>query len=98
MLKVLKIFKVKNFYQLFKVFLVFGITVSASAFASDYVLLFLNINQDSFNNFLYWTIRVLVVFPVYQILLIIVGTIFGEYNYFMSVEKKFLRRMGFKIK
>ena len=98
MLKVLKIFKVKNFYQLFKVFIVFGITGSASVFASDYVLLFLNINEDSLNKFLYWTIRVLVVFPVYQILLIIVGTIFGEYNYFMSFEKKFLRRMGFKIK
>tara|TARA_B100000989_G_scaffold297925_1_gene285289 strand:+ start:1371 stop:1667 length:297 start_codon:yes stop_codon:yes gene_type:complete len=98
MIKIFKIFKVKNFYQLSKVFIVFGITGSLSVFASDYLLFFFNISENSLNEIIYWTIRILIVFPVYQVLLLIIGTIFGEYEYFMSFEKKFLKRIGFKIK
>ena len=45
-------------------------------------------------NFFYWSIRILIIFPLYQILLIIVGTIFGEFKYFWEMEKKILRRFG----
>ena len=40
------------------------------------------------NNEFYWLIRILLIFPLYQILLIIVGTLFGEFKYFWAIEKK----------
>jgi hypothetical protein len=35
--------------------------------------------------------------PVYQILLIVVGAFFGEFTYFWRIEKKMLGRLGIKL-
>ena len=93
-----KIFKVSSIIQLTIIFLVFAITGSLSLYLSDFVLLFFNISQENFNSIIYWLTRVLLIFPIYQILLIIVGTIFGEFEYFWNFEKKMLRRLGIKIR
>ena len=93
-----KIFKVSSIIQLTIIFLVFAITGSLSLYLSDFVLLFFNISQENFNSFVYWLTRVLLIFPIYQILLIVVGTIFGEFKYFWNFEKKMLRRLGIKIR
>ena len=93
-----KFFKVSSIIQLTIIFLVFAITGSLSLYLSDFVLLFFNISQENFNSFVYWLTRVLLIFPIYQILLIIVGTIFGEFEYFWNFEKKMLRRLGIKIR
>ncbi len=82
-----KIFKVSSTYQLIVVFVVFGITGSLSLFISDYILEILNLS-----NFI---ISILTVLIIYQILLIIIGTLFGEFKYFWAMEKKILSR--FKI-
>ncbi len=93
-----KFFKVSSIIQLTIIFLVFAITGSLSLYLSDFVLLFFNISQENFNSFVYWLTRVLLIFPIYQILLIVVGTIFGEFKYFWNFEKKMLRRLGIKIR
>ena len=88
-----KIFKVKNFFQLFIVFLVFGITGSLSVVLGEHVLYFFL--QDRLEeNFFYWFLRIILIFPLYQILLIVVGTIFGEFNYFWKFTKKILKRLN----
>ncbi|MAY91157.1 MAG: diacylglyceryl transferase [Rickettsiales bacterium] len=93
-----KIFKVSSIIQLTIIFLVFAITGSLSLYLSDFVLLFFNISQENFNSIIYWLTRILLIFPIYQILLIVVGTIFGEFKYFWNFEKKMLRRLGIKIR
>ena len=85
--KLKKIFKVSSTYQLIVVFIVFGITGSFSLFISDYILEILNLS-----NFI---ITIFTVLIIYQILLIIIGTLFGEFKYFWAMEKKILSR--FKI-
>ncbi len=90
--KVLKIFKVNSINRLIIIFVVFAITGSLSVILGEYVLLFFfsdNVVKDIF----YWIIRILIIFPLYQILLIIVGSIFGEFDYFWSIEKKILKRL-----
>ena len=42
----------------------------------------------------YQFIRILIIFPVYQLVLLIVGTLFGEFKYFWAFEKKMI--MSFK--
>ena len=52
--------------------------------------------DPSSNSFLFWTLRILIIFPVYQLLLIIFGWLFGQFHFFWAFEKKMLSRMGFK--
>lgn len=87
--------------QLILIFIVFGITGSLSVRLAEPVLEFLNINDNYFEelflgNLLYWTLRVVIVFPLYQILLLVIGTLFLQFKFFLNFEKKILRRIGFK--
>ena len=90
--KLIKIFKVKDFYQLIIIFIVFGITGSLSVVLGKYVLI--SIFGESFlNNNYYWFLRLILIFPIYQVLLIIVGALFGQFRYFWEIEKKILIKM-----
>ena len=90
--KLIKIFKVKDFYQLIIIFIVFGITGSLSVVLGKYVLI--NIFGESFlNNDYYWFLRLILIFPIYQVLLIVVGALFGQFRYFWEIEKKILIKM-----
>ena len=91
--KLLKIFRVKSNFQLFIIFLVFGITGSLSVVLGKYVLIKL-VGESFMDNDFYWIIRIIIIFPLYQILLIIIGTLFGQFRYFWEIEKKILARMG----
>ena len=90
--KLIKIFKVKDLYQLIIIFIVFGITGSLSVVLGKYVLI--NIFGENFlNNDYYWLLRLILIFPIYQVLLIIVGALFGQFRYFWEIEKKILIKM-----
>ena len=90
--KLIKIFKVKDFNQLIIIFIVFGITGSLSVVLGKYVLV--NIFGEGFlNNDYYWFLRLILIFPIYQVLLLIVGALFGQFKYFWEIEKKILIKM-----
>ena len=90
--KLINLFKVKNLKQLIIVFLVFSITGSLSVILGDPIISFFF--QDGIqNNLFFWITRIIIIFPLYQILLIIIGTMFGEFKYFWKIEKKILIRL-----
>ena len=90
--KLIKIFKVKDFNQLIIIFIVFGITGSLSVVLGKYVLI--NIFGESFlNKDYYWFLRLILIFPIYQVLLIVIGASFGQFRYFWEIEKKILIKM-----
>ena len=86
--KLKNLFRVSSTYQLIVVFIVFGITGSLSLVISAYISDFFNLD-----NIILSIISVLV---IYQVLLIIIGTLFGEFNYFWEMEKKIISRFKFK--
>ena len=86
--KLKKLFRVASTYQLIVVFIVFGITGSLSLVISAYISDFFNLD-----NIILSIISVLV---IYQVLLIIIGTLFGEFDYFWEMEKKIISRFKFK--
>ena len=90
--KLLRLFKVDNYFRLFIIFTVFGITGSLSVVLGKYLLISIFSSKILENEF-YWLIRILLIFPLYQILLIIIGTLFGEFKYFWAIEKKILLRL-----
>jgi|SRR5690606_7721289 len=85
-------------FQLVVIFVVFAITGSASAKISGPFTEFIGISSDSIHPVLFWVIRLLVIFPIYQVLLVTIGWLFGQFNFFWNFEKKMLRRMGIRIK
>jgi len=87
-----KIFKTKNFFQLFIVFIVFGISGSLSVVISGPFLDLIGL--DNFENSITkLIIRLLIIFPLYQLILIFIGTVFGQFKYFWEFEKRFWSRL-----
>jgi sterol desaturase/sphingolipid hydroxylase (fatty acid hydroxylase superfamily) len=88
--------------QLAVIFIVFAITGSASAKLAAPLLEFLGVQPSDFvevpmGMVFYTLLRVLIIFPIYQILLIIVATLFFQFKFFWEFEKKILKRMGLKF-
>ena len=84
-------------FQLFIICIVFAITGSFSVLITEPVILFLFGNIDGLNPFLSWLLRILVIFPIYQALLLFFGFIFFQYKFFYQFEKKFLKKIGLKF-
>ncbi len=91
--KLIKMFRVRNFQQLVVVFVVFAITGSMSVVLANPLLFFFFGNEIQTNEF-YWLFRLLIIFPIYQILLIFIGSLFGQFKYFWEIERKILVRLG----
>ncbi|KVV16050.1 DUF6787 family protein [Flavobacterium sp. TMP13] len=79
--------------QLTVIFIVFAITGSASAWLSKPFCLWLGISKDHVG-FLFTPLRLILIFPIYQILLVFIGTIFGQFTFFWAFEKKMLKKLG----
>ena len=88
--RIKKIFKVTSTYQLIVVFVVFGITGSLSLVVSEYLSGLLHLDNI--------ILSIIFILIVYQVLLIIIGTLFGEFDYFWEMEKKIISRFKFKKK
>ena len=95
--KLRKKWEVEYRWELIAIFIVFAITGSASARLSGPFLELFNIDLDHLSPWVFWPIRLLIIFPVYQILLVIIGWIFGQFDFFWAFEKKMLRRFGIKL-
>ncbi len=81
-------------FQVCIVLLVFAITGSTAAFISKPILASLGIERGITNSFLYWVLYVLIIFPIYKVILICIGTIFGQHTFFWNFVKKMLTRCG----
>jgi hypothetical protein len=84
---------VESNFQLTVIFIVFAITGSASAMVSKPVCLWLGITKEDFG-FLFTPIRLILIFPLYQVLLVSIGFLFGQFAFFWKFEKKLLRKIG----
>ncbi|HET8737147.1 MAG TPA: DUF6787 family protein [Pricia sp.] len=82
-------------FQIALIFIVFAVTGSASAKLAVPLTEYLGLHPDTTNTWLYWSARILLIFPVYQVLLVAFGWLFGQFNFFWSFEKKMLQRLGF---
>ena len=72
------------------IFTVFSISGSLSVLLSEPIVKLIKIDEYIYNYYIYQFIRILIIFPVYQLVLLIVGTLFGEFKYFWAFEKKMM--------
>lgn len=80
-------------WQLTLIFIVFAITGSTAAYLSKPLTDFLSITKDNLSLWIYWPIRLIIIFPAYQVLLVLIGALFGQLNFFWEFEKKMLGKM-----
>ena len=81
-------------FQLILILIVFAINGSFSAWVADPVTSFFNLSSETVGPWIYYPTRILLIFPIYQITLPIVGLAFGQFKFFWNFEKKFLSRIG----
>lgn len=97
----------KAFYERFKIkygitsdwdaviiFIVFGITGSLSVQVGRPILEWLGISQETMSPWAFWPLRILIIFPIYQILQIAIGTTLGQFQFFWQFQKKMFAPMG----
>ena len=87
---------IESNFQIAIIFIVFAINGSLSMYLTNPITDLIGISKETTNPWVYWPIRILVVFVVYQITLVFVGALFGQKKFFWNMEKKMLSRMGFK--
>jgi len=90
---------IQSNFQLVIIFVVFAITGSLSAYLAKPVLVILGVSREMFpdyfiGGFFYYSLRILIIFPIYQVLLVVIGSMFGQHKFFWNFEKKMLTRLG----
>jgi len=89
--QLLKLFGVNNVTKLALVFLVFSLSGIIALYASDILTTFLLKFID--NNFLILILRVVSIFILYQVIIIITAIPFGQFSYFVSYQRKFIKKI-----
>ena len=87
----IKKFNAKSKVHLLVIFFVFGLSGSFSLWISSPVMAALDLKNILNNYALYVFFRVLIIIPIYQLILIVIASIFGEFQYFWKFERKFLK-------
>ena len=93
--KLILIFKAKSFYHLIKIFFIFGFAGSLSLYLSELFYDLTNL-QDLINIFIVnFIIKIFFLILVYQLTLLSIAIVFGEFEYFLKFFTKFFNRFKF---
>lgn len=86
--------KVTYKWEMIAIFIVFAITGSMAGKFAGPLTHYIGLTTDTVHSVIYWTSRILLIFPLYQILLVCIGWFFGQFQFFWNFEKKMLKRIG----
>ena len=90
--KLILVFEAKSLIHLIKIFLIFGLAGSLSLYLSELIYNYINL-KDFVNIFiLKLFIKIIFLIIMYQITLLSIAIIFGEFKYFFKFFKKFFNR------
>ncbi|WP_445382268.1 DUF6787 family protein [Robiginitalea sp. IMCC43444] len=86
-------------WQLIVILFVFAITGSSSVYVAKPFLQWIGLTSGAFDDnwwgpWIYWSLRILLIFPFYQVLLVLFGWLFGQFRFFWNFEKQMLVRLG----
>jgi hypothetical protein len=83
-------------WEMIRIFIVFAVTGSTSALVGKPIMNLIGITKENLNPFVYWVLYIIIGLVFYQILLVSLGWLFGQFKFFWEFEKKMLHRFGFK--
>lgn len=88
-----KRWNIQSNFQLILILIVFSITGSASAWISKPFAELLGLRREDMPIWLFTLLRLILIFPIYNVVLLLIGTLFGQFRFFWSFEKKMFSRM-----
>ncbi len=83
-------------FQVIIIFIVFSINGSFATYIAHPFTELIGLSKATTNPWIFWPIRIFLVFFIYQITLPIVGWCLGQSNFFWPFTKKMLSRFGMK--
>lgn len=86
---------VKSNFQLLLILIVFSITGSATLVVRKAAFEWLGITADT-SLWIKFPLYILIIFPAYQILFLIIGTLLGQFKFAWEFEKKMFSRLNFR--
>ena len=92
--KLKKRWEIESNWSLIAILVVFAINGSCAAWVAKPITAFLGLSPETVSSLIYWPLRILLIFPIYQLTLPFVGWLFGQFKFFWAFEKKFLSRLG----
>ena len=96
--KLIKRFNAKSLSHLVIIFVIFGISGTFTLMITEPIINLLKITEIFKNSLVLLFLRVIILIPLYQIILISIGYVFGEFDYFYTFEKKIYKKLLKKIK
>ena len=93
--KLILMFRAKSLIHLIKIFFIFGLAGSLSLYLSELFYDIINVKEYINITILNFFIKVIFLILVYQLTLLIIAMIFGEFKYFLKFFTKFLNRFKF---
>ncbi len=87
---------IKSNLDIVLIFVVFSINGSFAAYIARPLTVAIGLDYETTATWLFWPVRILLVFAVYQTTLPLVGWCFGQFKFFWAMEKKILSRIGLK--
>lgn len=91
--KLKKKWGIRSEFQFWVIMLVFSLAGSSTVYVREPVFDWVGVTADT-NFVLKFLLWLAVIFPAYQILFMIWGTLLGQFQFAWWFEKKMLRRMG----
>ncbi len=95
--KLKKRWEINSNLQLILILITFSVTGSLSVLVRKPIFEYLSIDSDT-NLIIKIVMSIIIITPSYQILLIIVGSLLGQFRFFWNFEKKMLSRFSSKKK
>lgn len=86
---------IKSNVQLVLIFLAFALTGSASLYVRKAVFGWIGITSDT-SLWIKVPMYILIIFPSYQVLFLIIGSLFGQFRFAWEFEKKVFSRFKFR--
>jgi len=83
-------------WQLVIIFIVFAITGSTAAKFAAPLTEMIGVTREM-GGWIYWPVRILIIFPIYQVLLVFFGWLFGEFSFFWQFVKRMFAIFGLKF-
>lgn len=84
--------QIESNLQLVLILIVFSITGSTAAWVSKPFVEMLGMSDANMPKWLFTILRLILIFPIYNIILIVIGTLFGQFKFFWAFEKKMFSR------
>ena len=83
-------------FQFIIILIVFSVTGSIAVSVAKPILELVGLDKSAVSPWVFWPIRIAIIFPIYQVMIVVIGALFGQFKFFWAFEKKMLVRLGFK--